>query len=117
MARLIMSAFADECSRDVREQVRVLHKTGISHLEPRFIGEKNIGSTGRDEVGPPNSYMNGNIVIGGEFDYERIGTIGENNVSYDDKENTLFVNPTLGDYRFVDGAGFYDIPYEKIGRY
>jgi len=115
-----------DCSASYQEvSYNIFHNEGVTQNGGSeniftgnvFIGEDNIGSTSRQELGPPNSYMNGNIVVGGEFDYERIGTIGENNVSYDDSENTLFVNPSLGDYRFLDGAGFYDIPYEKIGRY
>jgi hypothetical protein len=52
------------------------------------------------------------------IDFEKLGTIGENNVSYFNSENILFVNPTIGDYRFLEGAKFfYDIPFEKIGRY
>jgi len=64
--------------------------------------------------------MNGNISVddGDGFNFEKLGTIGENNVSYFDSENILFVNPTIGDYRFLEGAKyFYDIPFEKIGRY
>ena len=32
-------------------------------------------------------------------------------------ENPIFVNPTIGDYRIVEGSGYEDIPYELIGRY
>ena len=32
-------------------------------------------------------------------------------------ENPCFVNPTLGDYRILDGADFPDIRFEDIGRY
>ena len=85
-----------------------------------FLGNSGIGSTGRGDKGPPNTYMNGNISVndGDGFDFEKLGTIGENNVSYFDSENIFFVNPTIGDYRFLEGAKyFYDIPFEKIGRY
>ncbi len=41
----------------------------------------------------------------------------ENNIGYTLKENPIFVNPAIGDYRIRDGAGFPDIEFEKIGRY
>ncbi|MBR3991807.1 MAG: S-layer homology domain-containing protein [Clostridia bacterium] len=41
----------------------------------------------------------------------------ENNRVYRPTENPLFVNPTIGDYRFRDGVGFPDFDFEKIGRY
>ncbi|MBR6807299.1 MAG: S-layer homology domain-containing protein [Clostridia bacterium] len=84
-----------------------------------FIGfDSGIGSTGRDT--PPTTYMDGNIKVsrdGDEWNFTKLGTVGENNVLYSITENTLFVNPTIGDYSFLDGKGFYDIPYEMIGRY
>ena len=64
--------------------------------------------------------MNGNIKIYDsekEWNATKLGIVGENNVVYDLEENSLFVNPTTGDYRFLEGKGFFDIPYEKIGRY
>ena len=39
------------------------------------------------------------------------------NVGYTLNENPVFVNPTRGDYRIKDGAGFPDIRFELIGRY
>ena len=41
----------------------------------------------------------------------------ENNIGYTLKENPIFVNPTLGDYRIREGVDFPDIEFEKIGRY
>ena len=42
----------------------------------------------------------------------------ENNRGISLKENPLFVNPTLGDYRIRDDVtDFPDIEFEKIGRY
>ena len=35
----------------------------------------------------------------------------------EEDENPMFVNASIGDYRIIEGKGFYDIPYEKIGRY
>lgn len=32
-------------------------------------------------------------------------------------ENPFFVNPSTGDYRMKDGAGFAEIPFDLIGRY
>ena len=42
MAKLILSAFADEYSRDVNEQIEVLNSLGYHYLEPRFIADKNV---------------------------------------------------------------------------
>lgn len=42
MAKVILSAFADEYSRDVNAQVQMLRQNGIGYIEPRFIGDKNI---------------------------------------------------------------------------
>ncbi len=42
MAKLILSAFADEYSRDIDVQIQMLRENGITYLEPRFINEKNI---------------------------------------------------------------------------
>ncbi|MBR6290900.1 MAG: S-layer homology domain-containing protein [Clostridia bacterium] len=43
--------------------------------------------------------------------------VREGNVCYKFTENPCFVNPSAGDYRIVDGSGFPDIRFEKIGRY
>ena len=37
--------------------------------------------------------------------------------AYTTDENPFFVNPTIGDYRLRDDAGFAEIPFETIGRY
>ena len=80
-------------------------------------GGGNIGSTGRGDQGPATTYMSHNVSVGGEFDFEKLGTVGENNMELKRDENPIFVNPSIGDYRFLEGKGLYDIPYEKIGRY
>jgi len=43
--------------------------------------------------------------------------VDENNRIFSLDENPYFVNPAVGDYRVLDGADFFKIPYEKIGRY
>ena len=50
MAKLILSAFADEYSRDVNEQIDVLNSLGYSYLEPRFIADKNIANLTESEA-------------------------------------------------------------------
>ena len=50
MAKLILSAFADEYSRDVNEQIDVLNSIGYSYLEPRFIADKNIANLTESEA-------------------------------------------------------------------
>lgn len=42
MAKIILSAFADEYDRDIDLQLQMLRENGIGYLEPRFINEKNI---------------------------------------------------------------------------
>lgn len=42
MANLLLSAFADEYSRDFEAQLKYLHDNGIAYIEPRFIDGKNI---------------------------------------------------------------------------
>ena len=49
--------------------------------------------------------------------YEEMYSSFEDNTGYTLDENPLFVNPTRGDYRIREGAGFPDIEFEKIGRY
>ena len=46
----------------------------------------------------------------------RYSTI-EDNAGVRSDENPLFVNPTRGDYRIREDAGFPDVEFEKIGRY
>lgn len=50
MAKFILSAFADEYSRDVNEQTAVLNRLGYTHLEPRFVADKNISELTEDEA-------------------------------------------------------------------
>lgn len=42
MAKVILSAFADEYCRDIDVQIKMLRDNGIHYLEPRFINDKNI---------------------------------------------------------------------------
>ena len=44
MARLILSVFADEYSRDVDVQIQMLRENGFTHLEPRFLSDQNIAN-------------------------------------------------------------------------
>ena len=44
-------------------------------------------------------------------------SIHENNPELPTTENPLFVNPAIGDYSIVDGAGIEDNQFAKIGRY
>lgn len=42
MAKVLLSAFADEYSKDIDVQIQLCREQKISYLEPRFINEKNI---------------------------------------------------------------------------
>ena len=42
MASIILSAFADEYSKNIDIQLQMLRENGIGYIEPRFIGSKNI---------------------------------------------------------------------------
>ena len=42
MAKVILSAFADEYCRDIDVQIKMLRDNSIHYLEPRFINDKNI---------------------------------------------------------------------------
>ena len=72
----------------------------------------------------PSLVITGNMefsVSGDPVEYKdivlRYSTV-ENNRGISLKENPLFVNPTLGDYRIRDDVtDFPDIEFEKIGRY
>lgn len=44
MGRIILSAFADEYSKDIDTQIQMLREQGVPYLEPRFIGDKNISA-------------------------------------------------------------------------
>ncbi|MBQ1503514.1 MAG: hypothetical protein IIZ35_05865, partial [Clostridia bacterium] len=68
----------------------------------------------------PRNYVRDNIyVTGSEKDVNATDgySVVEGNKRFTLKENPIFVNPTLGDYRIRDGADFPDIRFEKAGRY
>ena len=50
MAKIILSAFADEYHRDIDVQLKALSELGISYIEPRFVGEKNISELNDEEA-------------------------------------------------------------------
>ena len=50
MAKIILSAFADEYSDSFEEQLQGLNKLGISHIEIRHVNKKNISVLTKDEV-------------------------------------------------------------------
>jgi len=50
MAKLILSAFADEYNRDIDVQIAMLQEREIPYLEPRFIGSRNISELSMEEV-------------------------------------------------------------------
>lgn len=50
MAKIILSAFADEYSSDFEEQLRGLCKFDIEHIEVRGVDGKNVSALTRDEV-------------------------------------------------------------------
>jgi len=50
MAKIILSAFADEYSSDFEEQLRGLCKFGIDYIEVRGVDGKNVSALTRDEV-------------------------------------------------------------------
>ena len=43
--------------------------------------------------------------------------VSENNKNIKIDENPYFVNPAAGDYSIKEGADFFKIPFDKIGRY
>lgn len=47
---VMLSAFADEYSRDLHEQLRFLRERGVGAIEPRFIGEKNVADLSAQEA-------------------------------------------------------------------
>ena len=73
--------------------------------------------------------MNSSLVITNNVEVNKFGvereydetiskySVIENNPAYSIEENPLFVNPTIGDYRLVEGSGFPDYHFEQIGRY
>lgn len=42
MGKIILSAFADEYSRNIDVQLCALGELGIGYIEPRFVGDKNV---------------------------------------------------------------------------
>ncbi len=50
MAKIILSAFADEYSDSFEEQLQGLNKLGISHIEIRHVNKKNISVLTKTEV-------------------------------------------------------------------
>ncbi len=50
MSKIIMSAFADEYSKDIDTQLSMLNEHGIGYIEPRFIGDKNIADLDKNEA-------------------------------------------------------------------
>ena len=50
MAKVILSAFADEYSKEIDVQLQVLRENGIPYLEPRFINDKNIADLSESEA-------------------------------------------------------------------
>lgn len=50
MARIILSAFADEYADSFEEQLSGLRRLGISHIEIRHVNKKNISKLTKDEV-------------------------------------------------------------------
>lgn len=50
MSKIIISAFADEYDRDPRQQAEFLKSRGVPHIEPRFIGGKNIADLAENEA-------------------------------------------------------------------
>lgn len=50
MAKIIISAFADEYSDNFEEQLQGLNKLGITHIEIRHVNKKNISVLTKEEV-------------------------------------------------------------------
>lgn len=50
MGNFTLSAFSDEISSDIREQMRYLNDFGIKHFEIRGVNEKNIADLTSDEA-------------------------------------------------------------------
>lgn len=77
-----------------------------------------------DKVGDPDclfttiNFVNDNMIIGSEYKYgdtfDRFAE-AEGNVVLTLDKNTIFADPTHGDYSFKAGADFFHIPFEKIG--
>ena len=50
MAKFILSAFADEASNSLSDQIAALKALGISHIEPRNVDGKNVSNLTADEA-------------------------------------------------------------------
>lgn len=50
MARFLFSAFADEASKDIHEQIAACKENGITHIELRGVGGKNISDFSVEEA-------------------------------------------------------------------
>lgn len=50
MARFLFSAFADEASKDILEQIAACKENGITHIELRGVGGKNISDFSVEEA-------------------------------------------------------------------
>ena len=83
------------------------------NIDPEKLGDKDCLFT-------TFTYLHNNAGFGVKVNNaEMIRQFGEDigNKNYSMDENPYFVNPAAGDYSIKDGADFFDIPYEKIGRY
>ncbi len=66
------------------------------------------------------NYLDNNYVIGDEVHFNEVAELfaeGENNVSFEETENPVFVDPTHGNYSIRDDVDYFKIPYSEIGRY
>ena len=81
-------------------------------FDPADIGSPNCIYT-------PLTHSSGNA--GFDVNINSVGPeyvgVDDTNKNYTTKENPLFVNPSVGDYRIRDDVEFAKIPYEMIGRY
>ena len=50
MAKILLSAFADEYSKEPEAHIAVLLENGVKFIEPRFVGDKNIADLTEDEA-------------------------------------------------------------------
>ena len=50
MAKILLSAFTDEYSRDIDTQIKLARQEKLAYLEPRFINEKNIADLTAQEA-------------------------------------------------------------------
>ncbi len=50
MGKIILSAFSDEYSRDIDRQIEALKTLGFTHMEPRFLGDKNVADLTEEEA-------------------------------------------------------------------